>query len=46
MAALVAAAAFLPTVLGHEGHHMDKIPEGMTVSPDPIVRPPDPSHLG
>ncbi|KAK4148308.1 uncharacterized protein C8A04DRAFT_33754 [Dichotomopilus funicola] len=35
-ATLALAAAFLPTALGHEGHHMDKIPEGEAISLDPI----------
>jgi hypothetical protein len=32
------AAAYVPLVQGHGGHDADKIPEGETVSPDPIVR--------
>lgn len=36
-ATLALAAVFLPTALGHEGHHMDKIPEGEAISLDPIV---------
>lgn len=31
------AAAFLPMALGHGGHEVDKIPEGETISLEPIV---------
>ena len=37
-ATVVLAAAFLPMALGHGGHEVDKIPEGETISLEPIVR--------
>lgn len=37
-ATVLLAAAFLPMALGHGGHEMDKIPEGETISLEPIVR--------
>jgi hypothetical protein len=33
------AAAFFPMAFGHGGHHEEnKIPEGATISPEPLVR--------
>ena len=34
---ILLAATFLPMALGHGGHHTDKIPEGETVSLEPMV---------
>lgn len=36
-ACIALAAAFAPMALGHGGHEVDKIPEGATISVDPIV---------
>lgn len=36
-ATAVLAAALLPMALGHGGHEVDKIPEGETISLEPIV---------
>jgi hypothetical protein len=38
LATLALTTAFLPMALGHGGHDENKIPEGQTISLDPIVR--------
>lgn len=37
-AGIVLAAAFVPIALAHGGHEENKIPEGETISLDPLVR--------